>query len=138
MKQITFVALLGLILIGSQNAKALSPETCDARGYRDFLYERNTSQDGFAPAFDFTETESCVTPANVCQTFNWTETGWQGFYDTHQVYAILLDGKVLFASTSQFFEQTYGSIMGSATALIDRDAAFQKLISKTGCQRIEF
>jgi hypothetical protein len=71
---------------------------------------------GMHAEFDFTGEAECLSEDSDFTQRTIEDGGGAGYYENHVLYLIVHQGKVIFASTSEYFDLTYGSIHGTPDA----------------------
>lgn len=117
------------------STQALASELCPAPNLQRFLVEQSSpaNEVGMFAAFDFSDKSECFGIKGQCEQRKFVDHGRPGYYEEHMVYVVLYNQRVIFASTSRYSDDTYGSWIGSDGAETDWSAAFRKLLSKTVC-----
>lgn len=126
-KKILWTGLL-LILIFSEFSMATeSGKTCPAPMVDVFISSLKDSGASFGAyaQFDYLQTESCLEALNSCEKHIFTDDGFPGYYDPHSIFYVTYGDRVVFASTSSYYESTYGQQFGSATAEDDANTALE-------------
>ena len=97
-------------------------------------YGPRASLIGWNATLDWTEDARCFQASSSCERKVISDPGESGYYEEHSVFLILHQERVLFASTSPYFELTYGSLLGDKNAERNRDEAFRQLIEEGLCR----
>lgn len=124
------------LFVGFSSSASANNIKCPAISFEEFFSQYRSgisSADGPNFDFDFINEASCFSGSDFCLSGSFLEDGIPGYYDPHIIYFIQLNGKMIFAKTSEYFDGTYGSTHGSSNAKEEWTKAFEKLRSENRC-----
>jgi len=126
-------AILVLIVSLSMGPSALA-DMCPAPTLEQFESAASDAEFGMDVSIDFTREDLCVHYHANCAQRELTDSS-PGYYDLHSIYLIIQNNKVVFASTSEYRDMTYGALRGSSTAEADWQTTFQNLLHYGFCKQ---
>jgi hypothetical protein len=114
---------------------AFAADPCPSSSIEEWKKQMSDPFFGLLLSLDLTHQFSCVSESGPCELVKYEEPPSVGYYEAHTVFFISKNGHVIFASTSEFTDSTYGNTHGSPTAEKEWKDAYADLISRGVCRR---